>query len=112
MSVHTLYRADAPGTSIAAAASINAAHLEGIVLDVIRSQPDGVISDQVRQICADQYGITAYSSVTARYKALADKGAIEFVGKRPGASGRAQRVMKAKPSQMFLFDQTIGDIRP
>ena len=112
MSVHKLYRADAPGTSIAAAESINAAHLEGIVLDVIRSQPDGVISDQVRQICADQYGITAYSSVTARYKALADKGAIEFVGKRPGASGRAQRVMKAKPSQMFLFDQTVGELRP
>ncbi len=112
MSFHKLYRADAPETSIAAAESIDATHLEGIVLDVIRSQPDGVISDQVRQICADQYGITAYSSVTARYKSLADKGAIEFVGKRPGASGRQQRVMKAKPSQMFLFDQTVGELRP
>ena len=110
--IHRLYRHGAPDTSRTAAASIDATRLEQIVLNVIRAHPDGIISDEVRDICAEDYGITAYSSVTARYRALADKGAIQFIGKRPGASGRQQRVMTAKPKQMFLFDQTIGDIRP
>lgn len=107
-----LYRRGAPETSIAAAVSIDTTHLEKIVLSVIRAFPDGAISDEVREVCEDEYGITAYSSVTARYKALHEKGAIQYVGKRKGLSGRSQRVMQATPTQLFLFDQLIGEIRP
>jgi hypothetical protein len=37
-----------------------------------------------------------YSSITARYKALLDKGFIQINGTRVGKSGRQQRVMVAK----------------
>jgi hypothetical protein len=89
-----LYRRNAPDTSKAAAEKLDATRLEKIVLDVISQHPHGVISDEVRAICRDRHGIDAYSSVTARYRALADKGLIEFAGTRPGASGRQQRVMR------------------
>jgi len=109
--IHKLHRHGAPDTSIDAGDSIDTTALEQIVLNVIRQHPDGIISDEVRDICAEDYGITAYSSVTARYRSLADKGAIQFIGKRPGASGRQQRIMTAKPTQMFLFDNAVGDLR-
>jgi len=91
---HTLYRSGAPETSKAAAEKLDTNRLEQIVLSVIGEHPNGVISDEVRAICRDRHGIDAYSSVTARYRALADKGLIEFDGTRPGASGRQQRVMR------------------
>jgi hypothetical protein len=66
-----------------------------MVVEIIRSfGMEGCISDDVRQAAALQ-GVTSYSSVTARYRALEDKGLIEYPGsKRPGISGRAQRVMR------------------
>jgi len=60
---------------------------------VIARFPEGVISDDVRRICADEFNIISYSSITARYKALKEKGLIKCIGKRVGKSGRYQRIM-------------------
>jgi len=91
---HKLFRKDDPETSKAAAFSLgDVTPLERKVYEVICRFPDGCISDQVREYFP---GVAAYSSVTARYKALAEKGLIKFTGeKRPGKSGRGQRVMVA-----------------
>jgi len=94
---HKLHRADAPETSVQAAVLVDTTHLEGIVYSVIRAAGDkGIISDEVRGKCKAEYGIEAYSSITARYKALKDKNLIEYTGdKRKGNSGRNQNVMRA-----------------
>lgn len=82
-----------PVTSHEAAAKVDTAYLEKRVLEVIVSfGRAGCISDDVRHAMP----CLPYSSVTARYKALSDKGMIEYPGDRlPGASGRSQRVMRA-----------------
>ena len=50
-----------------------------------------MISDEVREAMPD---VSSYSSVTARYKALKDKGLVLLNGeRRPGRSGRNQSVM-------------------
>ena len=50
-----------------------------------------MISDEVRAAMPD---VSSYSSVTARYKALKDKGLVLLSGeRRPGRSGRNQSVM-------------------
>jgi len=89
--VKHLHRAEGPDTSIEAAHSIDPTRLEGMVLGVItRIQP--CISDEVR----GEFPGYSYSSITARYKALHTKGLINYTGeKRPGESGRRQRVMVA-----------------
>jgi hypothetical protein len=52
----------------------------------------GCISDEVRALYPDY----PYSSITARYRALLDKGFIEDTGeRRQGKSGKNQRVMRA-----------------
>ena len=56
--IHKLHRYGAPDTSIDASDSIDTTALEQIVLSVIRRHPDGIISDEVRDICAEDYGIT------------------------------------------------------
>jgi hypothetical protein len=70
--------------------------LEDMVLSVIRGFGSrGCISDDVREAMARE-GVTSYSSVTARFKALADAKLIYFTGEtRPGNTGRPQRVMAA-----------------
>ena len=101
---HHLYRTDAPETSVEAAEKLEPTTLERLVFQVISSfGDDGCISDDVRFICERAHGIKSYSSVTARYKALEEKGAIFYTGEvRPGSSGRNQRVMmrvtKIQPS--------------
>lgn len=88
-----LYRADAPETSIDAAKSIDCTELELMVLGAIRNFGRvGCISDEVLEVFPGY----AYSSVTARYRALKDKGLIEIIGRRPGRSGRGQSIMRAK----------------
>lgn len=91
-----LYRKQDPDTSREAAKRTNTAKLEEIVYDVIStSGNNGMISDEVRDVCNRKYGITAYSSVTARYKSLYEKGLLVYTGEtRKGQSGRAQRVMR------------------
>lgn len=91
------YDDDMIDTSAAALDSIDAPRLEAMVLAVITEHGKaGVISDDVRRVMVLQHGTMAYSSVTARYRKLIDKGLIIDTGeRRPGLSGRAQRVMVA-----------------
>ena len=90
---HTLHRTDGPDTSIDAAYSIDPSRLEKMVYKVIHGFGDrGCISDEVRA----RLPHLSYSSVTARYRRLLDRSHIVDTGqRRPGNSGRAQRVMKA-----------------
>ena len=102
--IYKLVRRDAPDTSIEAAESLDVSRLENLVLSVISSFPDGCISDEVRKVCEEQYELDNYSSVTARYKGLADKGLIFYTGEhRKGNSGRNMRVMMAKERQIRLL---------
>ena len=87
-----LSRRDGPSTSTEAAQSIDSAKLELMVYEAIKKHGmSGCISDDVRSM----YPHLPYSSVTARYKALLDKGFIEIIGTRLCRSGRKQRVMRA-----------------
>lgn len=92
---HKLSRTLDPQTSHAAAHSIDTTRLEELVYKTIRDAgPRGMISDEVRGTLADRD--LSYSSVTARYAALKEKGLVEYSGyKRPGKSGRNQNVMVA-----------------
>ena len=103
-SIYKLFRNDAPSTSIEAAESLDVSRLENLVLGVISSFPDGCISDEVRKVCEEKYQLSNYSSVTARYTSLHSKGLIVYTGdKKPGESGRNQRVMIAKERQIRLL---------
>ena len=86
-----LVRKEDPVTSHQAAKGVDSAKIENMVYEAIKGFPDGCISDQVLELFP-QY---PYSSITARYRALLDKGFIEITGTRTGKSGRNQRVMKA-----------------
>lgn len=92
-SPHTLVRRQDPDTSHAAARSVDTTHLEGLVYATIsKFGSGGCISDEVRSI----HPTYPYSSITARYKALMTRGLIRDTGRRrPGRSGRGQRVMVA-----------------
>ena len=86
-----LVRKEDPTTSHEAAQVVDTTKLESLVYEAIKGFPEGCISDQVLELFP-QY---PYSSITARYKALLDKGFIEIVGVKVGRSGRKQRLMKA-----------------
>ncbi len=89
---YKLFRPDSPETSKQAARSIDTSRLEQLVYETIKGYgASGCISDDVRAT----HPTLAYSSVTARFKALAEKGLIRYDGRRKGASGRSQRVMVA-----------------
>ena len=88
-----LVRANSIDTSIEAAESVDTTRLEGMVYETIRKfGSTGCISDEVRAL----HPHYPYSSITARYRSLIDKGFIEDTGHRKvGLSGRNQRIMKA-----------------
>jgi len=88
-----LARSNDPDTSKDAAESVDTTKLESMVYDAIcRFGNAGCISDEIR----DAFPSMPYSSVTARYRALLDKGMIVDTGaRRPGKSGRSQRVMRS-----------------
>ena len=88
-----LVRKNDPETSRAAANAVDTNRLEGMVYEAIKKFGDqGCISDQVLAMHPEM----PYSSITARYRALLDKGFIVDTGeRRKGQSGRAQRVLKA-----------------
>ena len=99
---HKLHRKYASDTSVEAAYALNSTRLEATVYQCIHSfGATGCISDEVRTALP---GLT-YSSVTARYSALLDLGAIVVIGKRPGISGRNQRIMIACVFQPALPQQ-------
>lgn len=87
-----LARKEDPTTSHEAAQVVDTTKLERLVYEAIKGFPEGCISDEVLELFP-QY---RYSSITARYKSLLDKGFIEITGVRTGKSGRKQRVMKTK----------------
>lgn len=85
-----LVRTNDPMTSFEAANLVDTTKLEQLVYDTIASFSDGCIQDEVLQALA----FLPYSSVTARFRALKDKGYVEIIGTRPGRSGRKQSVMR------------------
>jgi hypothetical protein len=86
-----LARKEDPVTSHEAAQAVDTTKIEQIVYEAIKGFPDGCISDEI----LDMYPQYPYSSITARYRSLLDKGYIEIIGTRVGRSGKKQRVMKA-----------------
>ena len=91
---YKLVRRQDPVTSHESAQKVDTTKMEGMVFNAIKTfGHDGVISDELRDRFFKGY---SYSSVTARYKALEDKGLIEVIGKRKGNSGRNQRIMRVK----------------
>ena len=89
--VHQLVRKDDPVTSYEAAEKIDTQKMEQIVLETIKTFPNGCIADEVLN-ALPQY---SYSTVTARFSTLLRKDHIEIIGTRPGKSGRQQRIMRA-----------------
>ncbi len=87
-----LARREDPVTSHQAAQAVDTTKLETLVYEAIKGFPDGCISDEILAM----YPQYPYSSITARYRALLDKGFIEVTGVKRGKFGRNQRVMKAK----------------
>jgi len=63
----------------------------------------GMISDEVRAEMLIRFGVKSYSSTTARYKEMYDRGLIDYVGRRRGLSRRYQRVMVALPRRADQF---------
>ena len=86
-----LVRNQDPTTSHQAAQAVDTTKLEQMVYEAIKSHPEGCISDEILEM----YPHYPYSSITARYKSLLDKGFIEVTGVRRGKFGRNQRIMKA-----------------
>ena len=86
-----LVRKEDPTTSHQAAQAVDSTRLEQMVYEAIKSHPDGCISDEILEM----YPNYPYSSITARYRALLDKGFIEISGVKRGKFGRNQRVMRA-----------------
>ena len=86
-----LVRKEDPTTSHQAAQVVDTTKLEQMVYEAIKSHPEGCISDEILEM----YPNYPYSSITARYRALLDKGFIEVTGVRRGKFGRNQRVMRA-----------------
>jgi hypothetical protein len=89
-----LVRKNDPDTSRESATLVDSGRLEGMVYEAIKKFGDkGCISDQIRAM----YPNYPYSSITARYRALLDKGFIVDTGeRRQGQSGRSQRVLKVE----------------
>lgn len=89
---HKLHRTESPATSREAAYGVDTTALERLVYEAIGTYPDGCIADEL----LDRFSHYPYSSITARFKALIDKGFIEVIGTRKGRSGRSQRVMRVR----------------
>ena len=86
-----LVRKEDPTTSHQAAQAVDSTKLEQMVYEAIKSHPEGCISDEILAM----YPNYPYSSITARYRALLDKGFIEVTGVKRGKFGKNQRIMKA-----------------
>ena len=86
-----LARREDPVTSHQSAQAVDTTKLETLVYEAIKGFPDGCISDEILEM----YPNYPYSSITARYRALLDKGFIEVSGVKRGKFGRNQRIMKA-----------------
>jgi len=93
-----LARRHDPHTSKAAAHATNTGRWERRVLNIIKEYGSrGCIQSEVLARVRELYGNDVdYSTVTARFKALEEKGLIEYTGEtRKGTSGRQSRVRRA-----------------
>lgn len=87
-----LARGSDPDTSHAAAGSVDATEMEARVLAAIRKFPEGCIGDQIER----ELPSLRIWSISPRIKPLIKKGLVVDTGqRRPGASGRGQRVVIA-----------------
>ena len=85
-----LTRKTAPETSRIAGNSVDSAALEAAVYETIKQFPYGCTQDDVLALHPGK----PYSSITARFRSLLDKGLIRDTGlRKPGKSGRPQRVL-------------------
>ena len=85
-------RATDPDTSKEAALSIDVTNMEKVVLDAIKAFPDGCILEELERHLPD----VRPSSISPRLRPLMRKGlVIDTFKKRPGSSGRNQRILKA-----------------
>lgn len=85
-----LCRIESTDTSRYAAMTVDTTRLESMVFDAVRMFPDGCIQDDILSMFPGY----PYSSITARFRALLDKGLIIDTGeRRKGKSGRPQRVL-------------------
>ena len=100
---HKLARRNDPPTSHEAAESVDTSHMEQVVLEAIQDfGSNGCISDEVLARLPHH----GYSTVTARYKQLKEKGLVKVDDrKRKGRSGRGQLVMWATE---FYVEQHDG----
>lgn len=91
---HKLARNEDPSTSHEAAHATDTARWEKAVYDAIVSfGTAGCIQDDVLRYIETHVGSVPYSTVTARFKALEEKGLIKYTGeKRKGRSGRQSRI--------------------
>lgn len=89
-----LHRTGDPDTSEAAAHAVDSAGLEELVYrDIVAAGERGATQDEILA----KHDRHPYSSITARFAALLRKGMIYDTGmRRPGRSGRSQRVVRAK----------------
>lgn len=85
-----------PSTSKEAAAGLNTTALEQMVLGAIMTCPNGATQDDIMAVLLNK-GISN-QSITPRIKPMLAKGVIVEAGKRKGASGRSQRVVKINPN--------------
>jgi hypothetical protein len=90
---HKLVRKEDPETSHEAAEKVDTTKLEALVHRYIAMyRQNGCIGADLVRAHPDM----PYSSITARFKALEEKGFISCgPDKRPGPSGRNQRVMRS-----------------
>lgn len=79
-----------PETSHDAAKSLETSRLEAIVLDTFKTAPNGLTQDEL----GDRMPAFTLNTITPRLAPLVRKGFLRVVGKRPGRSGRNQRVLK------------------
>ena len=85
-------RATDPDTAVEAAYSVHVAPIEIAIMDVIRDATDGCTAHEV----SEKLSHIPLNTLTPRFATLARKGLIEDSGnRRPGRSGRMQRVMIA-----------------
>ena len=102
---YKLARRNDPQTSKDAAKSLDANYMEQVVLDIIEMfGAAGCISDEVQ----DALPHHRYSTITARYKQLKEKGLIKVDDrKRRGKSGRGQLVVWA--TQFYTPNTSNGE---
>lgn len=85
-------RTEDPDTSKEAAETVQSAHLEKLVYEVIKEFSDGCTSEDVERAL---YQYRSHS-ITPRFAPLLRKGLIVDTGfRKRGASGRSQRVVRA-----------------